>query len=110
VVIEATGSPLAVVDAFDYARDAGRVVILGQYTDLGEVSFSPHVINRKHLTVLGCWGSDFSHFYRAVEIMARPGNAEKWQRLGTRNYGLPDVNQALTDVAAGSVAKALIRS
>lgn len=109
VVIEATGSPSAVVDAFGYARDAGRVVIVGQYTDAGEVPFSPHLINRKHLAVFGCWGSDFSHFYRAVEVMSDPERARHWGRLGSQVYGLNDTNKALDDVAGGTVVKALVQ-
>ncbi len=71
VTIEATGAPSAVVQAMRCTRDAGRVVIVGQYTDHGETSFNPHLdLNRKHLDVRGCWGSDFSHFYRGVQIVS----------------------------------------
>ena len=38
VTIEATGHPDAVVQAMRFTRDAGRVVIVGQYTDHGPVS------------------------------------------------------------------------
>src|SRR3989442_2146340 len=38
VTIEATVTPNAVVQAMRYTRDAGRVVIVGQYTDHGPVS------------------------------------------------------------------------
>ncbi len=109
VTIEATGSPSAVVDAFAYARDAGRVVIVGQYTNAGDVTFNPHLLNRKHLTVCGCWGSDFSHFYRAVQVMSGPGRAQQWERLGAQVYDLAAINQALDNVAAGTVVKALVR-
>ena len=71
VTIEAAGAPEAVVQAMRFTRDAGRVVIVGQYTDHGDVSFNPHAdLNRKQLDVLGCWGSDFSHFYRGAQVMA----------------------------------------
>src|SRR5260370_613043 len=77
VTIEATGAPDAVVQAMRFTRDAGRVVIVGQYTDHGPVStdvaFNPHLdLNKKHLDVRGCWGSDFSHFYRSVQIISYP--------------------------------------
>src|SRR5206468_1526760 len=62
VVIEATGSPPAVTQAMQFARDAGRVVIVGQYTDAGDARFNPHAdLNRKHLDVRASWGCDFSH-------------------------------------------------
>lgn len=109
VTIEATGAPIAVAQAMRYTRDAGRVLIVGQYTDHGEVSFNPHLeLNKKHLTVRGCWGSDFSHFYRGVQIMADPVRSAPWSLLKLDRYGLGGANEALADVAAGKVTKALI--
>lgn len=109
VTIEATGAPVAVMQAMRYTRDAGRVCIVGQYTDHGDVSFNPHRdLNKKHLTVRGCWGSDFSHFYRGVQIMADPVRSEAWALLKLDHYKLAEANEALFDVAAGKVTKALI--
>ncbi|MBA3765547.1 MAG: zinc-binding dehydrogenase [Acidobacteria bacterium] len=109
VTIEATGQPAAVVEAMRYTRDAGRVLIVGQYTDHGEVSFNPHLdLNKKHLDVRGCWGSDFSHFYRGVQIMADPVRSEAWSLLKLNHYNLGQANEALADVAEGKVVKALI--
>ena len=109
LTIEATGSPAAVVDAMRATRDAGRVVIVGQYTDHGEISFNPHVdLNRKHLDVRGCWGSDYAHFHRAVRVLSDPERARPWATLELSRYGLHDAETALGDVAAGRVIKALI--
>jgi len=111
VTIEATGAPDAVGQAMRFTRDAGRVVVVGQYTDHGETSFNPHLdLNKKHLDVRGCWGSDFSHFYRGVQIINDPVRSEAWQRLrsGLSRYSLSQANEALADVADGRVLKALI--
>ena len=110
VTIEATGAPRAVVEAMRYTRDAGGVCVVGQYTDHGEVSLNPHLdLNRKHLTVRGCWGSDFSHFYRGVRIMADPLRSEGWSLIKPDSYGLGQANEALADVEAGRVVKAFIK-
>ena len=54
------------MQAMRFTRDAGTVVVVGQYTDHGVTSFNPHLdLNKKHLDVRGCWGSEFSHFYRS---------------------------------------------
>ena len=67
VVIEASGNPAAVVEGLEMVRDAGRYVVVGQYTDAGEISLSPHRhLNRKHVTLLGCWGYEFTHLHRAL--------------------------------------------
>src|SRR5690606_41376074 len=109
LTIEAGGAPEAAVQAMRFTRDAGRVVIVGQYTDHGDVAFNPHAdLNRKHLDVRGSWGSDFSHFHRAVRVMADPERSRPWTRLALESYGLAAANQALDDVAAGKVIKALI--
>jgi threonine dehydrogenase-like Zn-dependent dehydrogenase len=109
VCIEATGAPGAVVEAMRYARDAGIVVVVGQYTDHGDVSFNPHRdLNRKHLDVRGCWGSDFSHFYRGAQLMADAARSAPWARLELETYPLARAGEALDAVAAGRVVKALI--
>jgi len=115
VTIEATGAPDAVVQAMRFTRDAGRVVVVGQYTDHGptspEVAFNPHLdLNKKHLDVRGCWGSDFSHFYRAAHIVADSNRSVPWEVLKAKlsRYRLDQANEALADVKEGRVLKALI--
>jgi threonine dehydrogenase-like Zn-dependent dehydrogenase len=115
VTIEATGHPDAVVQAMRFTRDAGRVVIVGQYTDHGPVSneaaFNPHLdLNKKHLDIRGCWGSDFSHFYRAAQLVSDPVRSQPWTRLQSKlsRFSLAQANDALSAVASGEVLKALI--
>jgi threonine dehydrogenase-like Zn-dependent dehydrogenase len=115
VTIEATGAPDAVVQAMRFTRDAGRVVIVGQYTDHGPVSteaaFNPHLdLNKKHLDVRGCWGSDFSHFYRSTQIVSDPVRSTPWAALKSQlsRYKLAQANEALAAVAEGRVLKALL--
>lgn len=111
VTIEATGAPDAVRQAMRCTRDAGRVVVVGQYTDHGETSFNPHLdLNKKHLDVRGCWGSDFSHFYRGVQIVSDVERSGPWVtlRASLSRYKLGDAHNALADVANGRVLKALI--
>lgn len=114
VTIEATGAPVAVVQAMRFTRDAGRVVIVGQYTDHGPLptaaSFNPHLdLNKKHLDVRGCWGSDFSHFYRGTLLISDAGKSTPWMKMKLNCYGLSGANEALADVASGRVLKALIQ-
>jgi L-iditol 2-dehydrogenase len=109
VTIEVAGVAEAVVQAMRFTRDAGRVVIVGQYTDHGPVEFNPHSdLNRKHLDVRGCWGSDFSHFYRGAQIVSDTTRAHAWSEMRLTRFGLNDANEALEKVADGSVLKALL--
>jgi threonine dehydrogenase-like Zn-dependent dehydrogenase len=92
-----------------YTRDAGRVVVVGQYSDYGEVPFNPHLdLNRKHLEMRGVWGFDFSHIYRGVQVMQDDAMSSPWQRLALQRYGLDEAEEALRKVERGEVIKALI--
>jgi L-iditol 2-dehydrogenase len=109
VTIEATGVPAAVPEGMRLTRDAGRYVIAGQYTDTGDTTFNPHLdLNQKHLEIRGCWGSDVGHLYRSVQVMTRYGRQFPWTSLISGEYALGAAQQALEDVAAQRVVKALI--
>jgi threonine dehydrogenase-like Zn-dependent dehydrogenase len=109
ITIEASGNPKAVNEGFAMTRDAGRYVIVGQYTDVGDIRMNPHLdINKKHLEVRGCWGADFSHLWRGVQVLAKHGERFQWERFISRRYGLAEANQALDDVEHYRTVKALI--
>ncbi len=109
VCIECAGVPTAVRDALLYARDGGRVVITGQYTDVGSIEINPHqLINKKHIQVRGCWGSDFSHFYRAIEIQSKYHKQYPWKRMIGKTFQLSEINEAMKAVAERTVVKAAI--
>lgn len=110
VVIEASGNPAAVPEGLEMLRDGGRYVVVGQYTDAGDVSLNPHRhLNRRHATVLGCWGYEYTHLHRSVALMARHRARFAWASLVTRTYGLGQASEALADMEGLRVVKAVIR-
>ncbi|HEX9117353.1 MAG TPA: zinc-binding dehydrogenase [Anaerolineae bacterium] len=110
VTIEASGNPAALREGMQMTRDAGRLVVVGQYTDLGDTAVNPHWdINRKHLEIRGCWGSDVSHVYRGVKVLSRYGDRFGWEKMVSNVYTLDQAGQALADVQDLKVVKALIR-
>jgi threonine dehydrogenase-like Zn-dependent dehydrogenase len=109
ITIECTGEPSAIPEGLRMTRDAGTYVVAGQYTDAGEVTINPHAdLNRKHLDVRGCWGIDFSHLYRSVQLLARERDRLPWRRVVSREYPLAEAAQALRDVEGRRVVKAVI--
>ena len=108
VVLEAAGAAAAVPEGLDLTRVGGRYVIAGHYTDVGPASVNAHhLINRKHLEIRGCWGSEARHFLRALSILERhPGIP--FRKIGARRYGLRQLNEALADAEAMRIPKALV--
>jgi L-iditol 2-dehydrogenase len=110
VVVEASGNPAAVREGLEMVRDAGRYVIVGQYTDAGDVALNPHRhLNRRHATVLGCWGFEFTHFHRALALMGRHRARFDWGSLVTAEYRLDAAGRALEDMERLRVVKAVLR-
>jgi threonine dehydrogenase-like Zn-dependent dehydrogenase len=110
VVIEASGNPSALPEGLEMLRDAGRYVVVGQYTDSGDVAINPHRhVNRKHADVRGCWGYEFTHLHRALLLLAKHSARFRWRELVSREYRLADAGRALEDMERLAVVKALIR-
>jgi len=109
VTIEASGNPKAVSEGMNMTRDNGTYVVVGQYTDAGDVSINPHwQINKKHLDIRGTWGIDYSHLYKTVRLMAKQQERFGWHRLVSKIYSLDEVEMALNDVERLQVIKAVI--
>lgn len=109
VGIEASGAPAAVEEAFALIRDGGRYVIAGHYTDAGPSAVNAHQhINKKHLEIRGCWGSEAGHFLRAVQVLERHAAHIPWREVGARIFPLDRVNEALADAEAYRIPKALV--
>jgi L-iditol 2-dehydrogenase len=110
LTIECTGAPEAIPEGMRLTRDAGVYVVVGQYTDAGEVAINPHTdLNRKHLDVRACWGIDFSHLHRAVRVLARHADRLPWRSVISGEYTLDQAAEALADVEARRAVKAVIR-
>lgn len=108
-VLEAAGAAAAIPEGLDLARDGGRYVIAGHYTDVGDSSINAHrQINRKHLEIRGCWGSEAGHFLRALTFLERYAAQVPWREIGGRTYPLDRLNDALADAEAMRITKALV--
>ncbi len=109
VVIEASGNPQAIVQGLDMLRDGGTYVVAGHYTDTGSIEINPHThINRRHASILGQWGTEFRHVADALTMLAAHRDRLPFDKVIGARYGLEQVNQALADVAALRVTKAII--
>jgi threonine dehydrogenase-like Zn-dependent dehydrogenase len=109
IVIEAAGSARAFEEGFGLARDGGRYVIAGHYTNAGPSTVNAHEqINRKHLEIRGCWGSEPTHFVRALRVLEQHASRIPWRSIGAKVYALDELNDALADAEAMKIPKALV--
>ena len=109
VVVEAAGSARAFEEGLRFARNGGAYVIAGHYTNVGDSTINAHEhINRKHLDIRGCWGSEVGHFLRALDALARHGREVPWELIGARTFGLGQLNEALALAGALALPKALV--
>jgi len=109
VVIEASGNPQAVPEGLEMLRDGGTYVVAGHYTDAGEIPLNPHIdINRKHAIIKGQWGTDFHHLVGALRLLGRHSERLPFASVIGGRYTLEEAGQALEDVAALTVTKAII--
>ncbi len=110
IVIEAAGSPRAVEEGFGLVRDGGVYVIAGHYTNTGSSTINAHEqINRKHLDIRGCWGSEVRHFMTALTMLERHAAHVPWERIGATTFGLDELNEALAEAEALKFSKALVK-
>jgi L-iditol 2-dehydrogenase len=109
VVVEAAGSARAFEEGSYLARDGGRYIVAGHYTDAGPSSVNVHTaINRKHLEIRGCWGSEPAHFLRALTFLEQLGPTVPFDAIGERSYRLDQLDQALADAESMRITKALV--
>ena len=94
----------------ELVRDGGRYVIAGHYTDAGPSSVNVHhQINRKHLDIRGCWGSEPDHFLRALALLERYAANVPWRDIGGPTYALTALNDALArNAEAMRITKAIV--
>ena len=65
-------------------------------------------LNRKHVDLRGQWGTDFHHLVGALALFARHRERLPFRDVIGARYDLDATNQALADVAALRVTKAII--
>lgn len=106
VLIECSGVPSSVAAGLRALRPAGRAVLVGMAAD-PDVSIPVGAIQNKELTVTGTFR--YAGVYPAAIGMARQGGVNL-ARLGTHEFGLDDVEAALTASAKDpSVIKPIVR-
>jgi threonine dehydrogenase-like Zn-dependent dehydrogenase len=71
LIINATGFPGSFGLAQLLVRDAGTIIEVGAFVDMGSETFNPAAICGRSLTIMGVGGEDAQAYYRTMELMVR---------------------------------------
>jgi threonine dehydrogenase-like Zn-dependent dehydrogenase len=97
-----------VVEGMEMCRDGGRYLVLGHYCDAGPVSWNPHVVTRKQLTVVGSWSSEPRHLKAAIDFLHRHQEQFPFASMVSHRFKVEQANEALAATASWQVAKSVI--
>ena len=108
VVLECVGAPPAVVEGMEMCRDGGKYLVLGHYCDAGPVSWNPHVVTRKQLTVAGSWSSEPRHLRTAIAFLRDYREQFPFAEMVSHRFPLAQANEALATTAEWRSAKSVL--
>lgn len=107
IVMEFAGVPAAFVEGLEMARKGARYLAVGQLGE-GKVEFSPSLIVKKNLTVIGSFSGDARSYSLALQFIDRHQRTFPFERMITGRYRLDDVNVAMQRMKAMVEIKAVI--
>jgi threonine dehydrogenase-like Zn-dependent dehydrogenase len=96
VVIECAGVPHAVTEGLEMLRVSGLLVEAGNFSDLGEISISPHRhLCAKNVRILGVSGEEPAAYGPGMRQMARYMRHYPLREFVTHRFALRDVEAAV---------------
>ncbi|MFF9348230.1 zinc-binding dehydrogenase [Streptomyces sp. NPDC014734] len=108
LVIECAGAPNALPQGIAMARRGGSYLVVGQYTDRGEIDINPHQLVHRQLSLLGSWGFTGAHLVAYVNLL--PALTARFDlKCLVTEFPMADCETALRHVGAGTVLKAVLR-
>ena len=109
MVVNATGFPGSFALAGSIVRDAGTVLEVGAFVDMGPEAFNPAVICGRSLNVMGIGGEDLQAYAGTLALFARHRQAVPFAEMVSHTFRVADAALALeTSLDAGTATKVLI--
>ena len=107
VVVEATGSSLAVAEGVGLVRNGGCYLVTGFGNPEGKVELDCFAdISRKNIRLQGVWVSDTQHLLEAVRLVI--DNADAFKSLASDCFPLAQATEALEAMRDRETLKAII--
>jgi threonine dehydrogenase-like Zn-dependent dehydrogenase len=109
MVIECAGVPQAVPEALEMLRVGGLLVEAGNFSDLGEVSISPHRhLCAKNARILSVGGEEPAAYGPSMRQMLRYMKHYPLREFVSHRFGLKDVNAAMEKSMAADSMKVVM--
>ncbi len=109
VVVECAGVPGAVREALEMLRISGLLIEAGNFSDMGEISISPHRhLCAKNVRVLGVGGEEPAAYGPSMRQMARHMRLYPLKEFVTHRFGLIQVEVAMQKSMALDSMKVVI--
>jgi D-arabinose 1-dehydrogenase-like Zn-dependent alcohol dehydrogenase len=94
MVLEFTGVPSAFNEGLDLVRRGGRYLTVGQL-GTGTTTFSPSMIVKKNIRVIGSFSGDVKSYWKALQFASEHMDRIPFRKMISGEYALADVNLAL---------------
>ena len=109
VAVECAGVPGAVREALELLRLGGLLIEAGNFSDMGEVSISPHRhLCAKNVRILGVGGEEPAAYGPSMRQMARYMHQYPLKEFVTHRFGLRQVEAAMKKSMAVDSMKVVI--
>lgn len=108
LVIECSGNANAFEEGIDLLHSRGKYLLVGTWAGSTKVRLSPFDLVRKALKIIGSTYCSPSSYYRAIKLIEANYQSFPFEASVTHKYELGNAKEALEDVAAGKVIKAVI--
>lgn len=109
VVVESAGVPAAVREGLELLRLGGLLVEAGNFSDMGEISISPHRhLCAKNVRILGVGGEEPAAYGPSMRQMARYMKRYPLSDFVTHRFALRDVEAAMQKSMAMDSMKVVI--
>ena len=109
VVVECAGVPGAVREALEMLRVSGLLIEAGNFSDMGEISISPHRhLCAKNVRILGVGGEEPAAYGPSMRQMSRYMRHYPLADFVTHRFGLKEVDTAMKKSMAADSMKVVI--
>ena len=100
VVINTVGTTEAFGECFNFVRDSGTIVEVGNFVDSGILNFNPcKDLCERGIKIIGSFDNEAEHFVRAMPIIA--DKRIPLEKLITHKVPLDDVEEVLSTIENG---------